>query len=164
MAAQGRGGGGTISSLLGELDLISGAAAPAGAQAGGGIAFSVASASLLTQSGSGQQQKQQDRSAISVLREHRELEKQRQLQAASIVLPPSPVVRSNPLLDQIGASTTEPPTYWKTPGASSASHKKYSSSATAGKHVSKAVKKKRSKGEAYKDRMSAKINSRGGGR
>ena len=168
------GGGATISALLGELDIIAGASSSATQTQSVTQAFSIARASLAAGSsgglqGPGQQQQQQlqqqqqQKSATAILREHRELEKQRQQLAASIVLPPKPVVRSNPLLDQIGESTTEPPTYWKSSSASSSStvSKKYSS---AGKHVSKATQKKKNKGEQYRDKMLAKIVSRGGGK
>jgi fructose-1,6-bisphosphatase/inositol monophosphatase family enzyme len=53
----------------------------------------------------GEGKQQAEKSAIALLREHREHEKERQLLAASIVLPPKPVLRSNPLLDQIGRGT-----------------------------------------------------------
>jgi len=149
-------GGATISSLLGELDIIAGGGSET---ASGRVAPQPAHRGFPV---GGEGKQQAEKSAIALLREHREHEKERQLLAASIVLPPKPVLRSNPLLDQIGQSTTESPTYWKTAPTSNASHKKYSSS-TKGQ-VSKAVQKKRQKGENYKDRLKEKIVSKGGGR
>ena len=101
---------------------------------------------------------------MAQLLEHREVERQRQALAATIVLPPKPTTKPNPLLDQIGASTTEPPTYWKTPGASKQSAgggaAAGSGGGSGGPFVSKAKQKKREQGEKYKVRLTSKLSSR----
>ena len=142
----------TINSLLGELDIIG----AAGECKSGGAPAPLAPPAFGTA-----RPTSQSKSAVSLLREHREQEKERQKLAASINLPSKPVMRSNPLLDQIGQSTTESPTYWKTAGSSSASaHKKYSHAKDRKSSVTKVVQKKRQKGASYKEKMENKIMAR----
>jgi len=137
----------TINFLLGELDIIG--AAGDSKSVGAPPAFGTARPTT------------QSKSAVSLLREHREQEKERQKLAASINLPSKPVVRSNPLLDQIGQCTTESPTYWKTAGSSSTSaYKKYSHTKDRKSSVTKLAQKKRQKGASYKEKMENKIMKR----
>jgi len=145
---------GTISQILGTLDLIVGEGLdkPRGAPGVLGVGIG------------GVKPAGGEKSAVAQLLEHREVERQRQALAATIVLPPKPTTKPNPLLDQIGASTTEPPTYWKTPGASKQSAgggaAAGSGGGSGGPFVSKAKQKKREQGEKYKDRLTSKLSSR----
>ena len=147
---------GTISQLLGTLDLIEGAGTGRPRGAPGLLGVGIGD---VKPAGGG-------KSAVAQLLEHREVERQRQALAATIVLPPKPTTKPNPLLDQIGASFTEPPTYWKTPGASKqnagvgAAISSGGGGGGGGPFVSKAKQKKREQGEKYKDRLTSKLSSR----
>lgn len=140
----GNGGGSTISSMLDALDLIKTSEPKAGGGTGAGSAFSLKAPAAA------------ETSAAQQLMQHRALEKERRTLAATMALPQKPVVRSNPLLDQISSSTTEAPTYWKYANKSTSSKKVHKSSSTAAGFVSKATAKKRQKGEAYRDKHETK--------
>lgn len=147
----------TISSIMGVLDLISSGDATRNGSSNnytGAPNHESFSAADFRLSDASNRAPAEHKSAISVLREHRELEKERQMIASSLVLPTKPKVRPNPLLDQIGSSTTEAPTYWKNVGQSQSRKKVVSSSIPV---LSKAVRMKRQKGESYKDKHSSKL-------
>lgn len=136
------GGGSTISSMLDALDLVKTSEPKAGGS-GAASAFSLKPVAVET-------------SAAQQLMQHRALEKERRALAATMALPQKPVVRSNPLLDQISSSTTEAPTYWKYANNKSSSSKKVHKSSAAAGFVSKATALKRRKGESYRDRHETK--------